>query len=53
MKSVSAETTHPQWVHEQCGTASESELQRSLDATNVSDWYRDGKKKEGSSEPTR
>jgi hypothetical protein len=36
-------TTHPRWVHDQCGTASESELQHCLDGLNVSDWYRDGK----------
>lgn len=36
-------TTHPQWVHDQCGTASESELQHCLDTLNVSDWYRDEK----------
>lgn len=36
-------TTHPAWVHEQCGTASESELQACLDGLNVSMWYRDGK----------
>ena len=36
-------TTHPAWVHEQCGTSSESELQACLDGLNVSMWYRDGK----------
>jgi hypothetical protein len=35
--------THPAWVHDQCGTASESELQAFLDAMNVEDWYRAGK----------
>lgn len=35
-------TTHPAWVHEQCGTSSESELQACLDGLNVSMWYRDG-----------
>ena len=35
-------TVHPAWVHEQLGTASESELQDCLDALNVSMWYRDG-----------
>ena len=35
--------THPQWIHEQCGTSSESELQACLDQLNVSDWYKDGK----------
>lgn len=34
---------HPDWVHRQCGTASESELQACLDGLNVSMWYRDGK----------
>lgn len=36
-------TIHPQWVHEQCGTATESELQSCLDGLNVGDWYRDGR----------
>jgi len=35
-------TQHPNWVHEQCGTTSESELQALLDGLNVSMWYRDG-----------
>jgi hypothetical protein len=32
-------TEHPQWVHEQCGTADEAELQAYLDQFNVMDWY--------------
>lgn len=40
-RSVSA--THPAWVHSQCGTSSESELQSCLDQYDVSDYYRDGK----------
>jgi len=35
-------TDHPAWVHEQLGTASESELQAILDGMNIADWYRDG-----------
>lgn len=40
----SVTTSHPEWVHQQMGTASESELQRSLDGANVSDWYDEGAK---------
>lgn len=36
-------TIHPKWVHEQCGTASEAELQQYLDGLNVMDWYRGGR----------
>lgn len=36
-------TSHPAWVHEQCGTTSEAELQAYLDGLNVQMWYRDGK----------
>ncbi len=36
-------TTHPKWVHDQCGTSSEVELQTYLDGLNVTDWYEDGK----------
>lgn len=31
--------THPEAVHRALGTFSESELQRTLDTLNVSDWY--------------
>jgi hypothetical protein len=31
--------THPEWVHIQAGTASESELQSMLDSLSVADWY--------------
>lgn len=42
--SRSVTTTHPQWVHDQLGTGSESELQRALDQLNVGGWYdADGK----------
>lgn len=41
--SRSVTDAHPAWVHEQCGTSSESELQSALDGMNVSDWYREGK----------
>ena len=33
---------HPEWVHIQAGTASESELQAMLDGLNVADWYDGG-----------
>lgn len=36
-------TAHPAWVHAQCGTSSEAELQRYLDGLNVEDWYRGNK----------
>lgn len=36
-------TLHPAWVHEQCGTTSESELQHVLDGLNVDDFYSSGK----------
>lgn len=29
---------HPQWVHEQCGTASESELQRMQDQVSLDEF---------------
>lgn len=32
-------TEHPAWVHQQCGTQSESELQSMLDGYNVEDYY--------------
>lgn len=32
---------HPLWVHEQCGTESETELQHMLDGLNVMMWYDD------------
>jgi hypothetical protein len=32
-------TEHPQWVHEQCGTASESELQACLDQYDITCYY--------------
>lgn len=41
--SRSVTTQHPAWVHEQCGTSSESELQQVMDGYNVSDYYRAGK----------
>ena len=34
-------TTNPRWIHEQLGTASESELQICLDSLNVSMWDHD------------
>lgn len=40
LRDVCAE--HPQWVHDQCETGSEVELQHYLDGMNVMDWYRDG-----------
>jgi hypothetical protein len=30
---------HPQWVHDQLGTKSESELQAALDGMNAENWY--------------
>lgn len=33
--------THPQWVHDQLGTESESELQDSLSNWSLSDYYSD------------
>lgn len=35
----SVTTQHPQWVHGQLGTESESELQHYLDQCSVDDWY--------------
>lgn len=39
----SVTTAHPDWIHAQLGTASESALQHYLDGCHVSDWYRNGR----------
>lgn len=36
---LARDLAHPQWVHDQLGTASEAELQRALD--NYQPWARD------------
>ena len=32
-------TVHPDWVHQQCGTSTEKELQAFLDGLNALSWY--------------
>ena len=41
---------HPAWVHTQCGTSGEIELQQMLDGANVEDWYRDDGSHKGDDE---
>lgn len=36
-------TSHPQWVHDQCGTSSETELQHYIDQLSPPMWYRGSK----------